>query len=275
MSFFGHEFIFDGISCKQFGLQIYDFGSNTQSDTSFPSVGKAYEDRPLHRYSSLFYGISQNIPLEFNLVFGVNIDSVDLGKPMDRYEIDAITAWLTGHNTMKWLEVIQPDMEQFRYKCYISELKLITYGNLPWAFSCKVTCDSPFAYTYPEIFTRDPSEDTILIFNKSGYNGYYKPTIIIDSLPDDADERNLSIQNQSDNDRIFCFEDIPTEIDKITIDNENMTIIGETAGATSAINLYPYFNLNFFRLVRGVNKLKIEGDATVRIVCEFPVNIGG
>ena len=73
------------------------------------------------------------------------MESIDARQSLDRYEVEAIATWLTGHNTRKWLTIVQADMETFRYKCFISELRLITDGDYPWAFSCKVSCDSPFA----------------------------------------------------------------------------------------------------------------------------------
>lgn len=268
MAFYGCEFLFDGKSCKEYGLTLYNFGSTSQGDVSFPSAGKVYEDRIINRYSSLFYGVSQNEALEYTLVFGANVDSIDANEHLDRTEISAIASWLTGHQEQKWLEIVQPDMEAFRYKCIITDLKLITYGNLPWAFSCKVYCDSPFAYTFPESFSYhvDGSED-VTLFNRSTYNGYYKPIIIISNIKEDS----FSIVNLSDGKRAFSFSGLPSPATKIRIDNESM-VISDEAGE---LNLYPYFNFNFFRLKRGENILKITGTADVEFICEFPVNIGG
>ena len=268
MAFYGSEFLFDGKSCREYGLEMYDFGSTAQGDVSFPSSGKIHEERLNSRYSSFFYGISQNEALEFTLVFGPNIASVDANKHMDRYEIAEIAAWLTGHNEQKWLDIIQPDMMSFRYKCIISDLKLITYGRMPWAFSCKVSCDSPFAYSFPEIFTYTVSgAKTENLFSKSSYNGYYQPKILLSNISSNS----FSITNASDGGRIFKFTDLPESVSSIEIDNDLM-IITHKGGS---LNLYPYFNYHFFRLVRGNNQLTFNGDATVQITCQFPMNIGG
>ena len=268
MAFYGSEFLFDGKSCREYGLEMYDFGSTTQGDVSFPSAGKIHEERLYGRYSSLFYGISQNEALEFTLVFGPTIAAVDAGVPLDRYEIAEIAGWLTGHNEQKWFEIIQPDLVPFRYKCVISDLKLITYGKMPWAFSCKVSCDSPFAYTFPETFTYNiKTSGEGILFNKSSYNGYYKPKIILSNIGSDS----FSITNNSDGGRIFKFKDLPESVSSISIDNDAMIIKHE--GGT--LNIYPYFNYHFFRLVRGNNRLAFSGTADVQIICEFPVNIGG
>lgn len=268
MAFYGYEFLFDGKSCTEYGLMLYNFGSTSQGDVSFPSVGKIYEDRVANRYSSLFYGISQNEALEYTLVFGANIDSIDANEPLDRTEISAISSWLTGHNEQKWLEIVQPDMESFRFKCIISNLKLLSYGSMSWAFSCTVHCDSPFGYMYPEESKYHVDETAeIVFFNKSTYNGYYKPVIKISNIEKDS----FSIVNMTDGGRVFSFSGLPSHVDEIIVDNESMIISNSGGG----LNLYPYFNYNFFRLKRGDNQLKITGTADITFICEFPVNIGG
>ena len=267
MAFWGNEFIFDGISCSDFGLMVYHFGSEGQDDISYSNNG-IVEESISGRYDTLFYGTEQNKPLEFKLVFGANMEAVDKNKPLDRYETEAVAAWLTGHGSRKWLSIVQDDMSYFRYKCVISDLKLITYGDMPWAFSCKVRCDSPFGYTLPEetVFDCNGQAD-IKFFNRSSYNGYYFPKIEISVLGGN----DISIQNLSDNGREFSFKGLPeSEGLTITIDNKNGIITNSLD-----INLYQYFNMKFLRLKRGYNDLKLTGNMSIRFVCEFPVNIGG
>ena len=126
MAFWGTEFIFDDIPCSEFGLMVYHFGSNGQDDVSFKN-GEIIEDRIPGRYDALTYGLVQNQSLEYTLVFGANMESLDANANLDRFEVEAIAAWLTGHSTRKWLVIVQDDMEPFRYKCTISELQLITF----------------------------------------------------------------------------------------------------------------------------------------------------
>jgi len=267
MAFWGDEFIFDGIPCSDFGLMVYHFGSNGQDDVSFQN-GNIIEDRISSRYDALTYGLVQNQSLEYTLVFGANMESIDAGASIDRYEVEAVATWLTGHSTRKWLTIVQSDMESFRYKCMISELRLITYGDMPWAFSCKVSCDSPFAYTFPEEYIYTVKGKTqIRLLNRSSFNGYYRPTIEI-AL---HNGRDFSIQNTTDGNRLFEFKGVPSSGSLvITVDNKNQIITNNMD-----LNLYPYFNMRFLRLCRGDNYLNITGDATVKFICEFPTNIGG
>lgn len=266
MAFYGCEFIFDGIPCSEYGLMVYSFGSNSQSDTKFQS-GDIVEDRINGRYDALTYGVRQNGSLEFNLVFGANVESIDRNMHLERYEIEAISSWLTGHQQRKWLSIMQDDMHEYRYKCFITDLRLITHGLEPWAFSCTVSCDSPFGYTYPEILEY-PVNGTLdeIVFNRSSYNGYYKPVVELDI----SSGGNFSICNHDDADRTFTFTSLPTGSYTIVVDNQNQVLT-----ASNSLNLYPYFNSKFLRLVRGGNHLTFTGTATVRLICEFPVDIGG
>jgi len=109
MAFYGCEFIFDGVSCSQYGLKVYDFGGTGQSDVTMQS-GDIVEDRIARRYDALTYGLTQNKALNFSLVFGPNEESLDAASPMDRYDIQRISSWLTGHKERKWLSIVQPDM---------------------------------------------------------------------------------------------------------------------------------------------------------------------
>ena len=267
MAFWGNEFIFDDIPCSEYGLMVYHFGSIGQDDVAFQN-GEVVEDKLPSRYDSLMYGLIQNQSLEYTLVFGANVESVEANSYIDRYEVETIASWLTGHHERKWLTIVQDDMEAFRYKCLISELKLITYGDMPWAFSCKVTCDSPFAYTFPEESTYVVNgTKQVRFYNRSSYNGLYRPNMEIIINRGDS----IKIENMSDNNRIFQFTGLPSGSPLIIyVDNQNQVITNN-----KDLNLYPYFNMKFFRAIRGDNILKITGNATVKFICEFPVNIGG
>ena len=81
----------------------------------------------------------------------------------------------------------------------------------------------------------------------------------------------ISIQNLSDNNRTFQFKELPGGNSlTLYVDNKNQVITD-----SMDLNLYPYFNMKFMRLVKGDNLLKITGNAEVKFICEFPVNIGG
>lgn len=294
MAFYGSYFTFDGVSCRDYDLMIYDFGSSGQDDTvAFGSTGTAVEDRTAHKYSSFFYGIKQDKPLSFNLTFGEDCCMLDKGKKFRRPDVARIASWLTGHNTWRWLEIEQNDMLLVRYKCYISALKLITFDGNPMAFSCTVTCDSPYAYLQEDVFEYEVSgTEEIEIENLSSYHGYYYPRFIIDTTARD----NITISNISDPknaDGSYKFElaqvanaslniasGLPPD-KRIVVDNDTqiMTVwiyndeLDQYEHDTS-INPYNLFNFNYFGLVQGINTITLKGHFNIQIITAFPVDIG-
>ena len=268
MAFYGCYFSFDGISCEEYGLMLYDFGTASTQNTStlVPEI-EIIEDRSARRFTPISYGTVLNKPLTFNMTFGANKHSATIGRDLDRWDADAVAGWLTGHQTYKWLEIFQPDMETFRYRCIIQNLNQVSIGNMQWGFTCTVVCDSPFAYTDEErtkIVSSGYKE--IEFFNRSTYNGLYKPKMEI-SITRGGE---FSIENVTDGGRITEFTGMPTTAKLLIIDNENEIITCPTVS-----NPYQYFNFKFLRLRRGMNTLKINGVGTLELICSFPVSIGG
>ena len=80
----------------------------------------------------------------------------------------------------------------------------------------------------------------------------------------------FSIVNETDNNRKFEFNTTELFGKTVVVDND-LGIIS----ADGVINPYQYFNFNFLRLVKGYNTLKFDGYAKLKIICEFPINVGG
>ena len=128
--------------------------------------------------------------------------------------MDAIANWLTDHNTYKWLEIEQADMEMIRYHCVISDLTPIQISWLPWAFTATVTCDSPYAYMFPRTFTFDCSAATaanpvtIQVYNASTLSRPYYPDLQISKA---SGVTSLSIVNTTMDNETFSLGVSPAE----------------------------------------------------------------
>ncbi len=279
MAFYGCDFIFDGVRASTFlapatvgasykRLMLYNIGSYGQGDADL-SVGEIEEDRIGRRYDSLLYGIRQNDPLQFTLVFGIDPDDLVGETCFTREEIARITQWLTGHQEYKILKIDQDDMTGYRYHAMITGLRLVSDGGLPVAFEATISCDGPFAYQDPITFTAVliSSDTTLEIMNSSTINGVYRPVFDIDL----SGATYLQLVNSDDENRTMRIDNIPTEEVSIHIDCLNQIITANTG-----YNLYPGFNMKFLRLVPGENDIYIttDGSGEIRATCEFPVNIG-
>ena len=272
MSFYGTSMIFDGIACEEMGLIMYDFDSHKQEETSFTSNLSILEDRIEGRYRSLFYGGSVNEPLTFTMVLCASEDRAYRNEPFDRWDLQKIASWLTGHTTYKWLSIVQPDMEQIRYRCIITDLKAVEVAGTKWGLSCKVTCDSPFAYLAPRTYSyaiEDSGE--FELFSESTYNGCYRPTI--DITGHGGGDISIVVQSVHGSSE-FKFVGLPASIGDIHIDCENGVIV-----TSSGLNAYEYVSFtsgfSFPGFYRGVNHLTISGTGQYDFTCEWPVNVGG
>lgn len=269
MAFSGYEVIFDGVPGIKYDLLLYDIGSNKQSDNiNFTSAGKLIEDRLSRSPTSLLYGVEDNGPLSFQIVLAASPDRIERNIPYDRFEIEAISSWLTGHRRWKTLKIVQPDLSHVRYQCLITDFKQILYEHLPWAFSCTVTCDSPYAYYSTQEFEYvcGVGQTDILLRNRSSYNGIYYPMVEIML----QNSKSVEIVNRSNKNASFKFENLPSAVHKIVVDNKSKVITND-----ADLNIYSCFNFGYIGLVRGDNDLRITGPCTVKFICDFPINVGG
>lgn len=261
MAFNSYEFSFAGESSYQYGLMLYDFGGTGQGNVNFGNQASIVETRTNLRIQPLHFGVNYHQkPLEFKLVFGAE-------EPLDRYELENISMWLTGHQRYQWLSIDQPDLEFVQFHCLITRLTPLTHGWLPVAFEADVVCDCPYAYGFPFEFRYNINGAANILFrNKSSVHEYIKPTLVYTPVSGNT----LSIVNHNDNDREFRLTGIPSST-SVIVDNCN-GIIQETIGK---INLYDGFNLNFFRLVHGDNNLTVIGNGILTITGRMLYNVAG
>ncbi len=261
--FNAYEFTFAGESSYMYDLMIYDFGSTTQEDVKFGNRASIIETRTVNRIQPIHFGVNYHEkPLEFKLVFGSH-------HALDRYDIERISMWLTGHHDYQWLSIDQRDMSRVQFRCLITSLTPITDGWLPYAFEAEVTCDCPYAYGFPFEYQYAIEDNTPILFrNESTVREYIKPTL---HFQPDSNVREVKIINNSDNGRVFSITGLPASSLNIEVDNSN----GIITEHTFKYNLYSGFNLNFFRLVPGDNELVVSGNGLISITGRFLYNVAG
>ena len=260
--FNSYEFTFAGESSAMYGLMIYDIDGNAQDNVPFGNRADIIEDRTLRRIQPIHFGVDYNSsPLEFRLVFGSE-------RYLDRYDLESISLWLTGHQQYQWLTIDQPDLARVQFRCLFTEVTPISIGWLPIAFEATVRCDCPYAYGPPFHLRRQIQGETEILFqNNSSVREYIKPDLFFQPDPGTTD---LRIVNESDSGREFLLSSIP-EGAKVSVDNRNGIITESVYG----YNLYPGFNMNFFRLVRGANRLAVTGNGALCISGRLLYNVAG
>lgn len=265
--FRGYEFTFDGISSLDHGLILCSIGGQGQDNVSFGNVANIVETRIPNRVTPIHHGVRYNDkPLEFQIVFASE-------NKMDRYEIQEVAMWLTGHQDYRWLTIEQPDMADYMFKCIITELKPISVSGYPVGFSANVRCDCPYAYGHPveQSFELYYWNDIVLRNESSTYE-YIKPHIKFYPI---TGSPVIEIDNLSDGGRVteIIYESQDIVID---MDNENEVIVARDPSDEETVlpyNMYSGFNMNFFRLVHGDNILRVFGFGTLVITTQFLYNV--
>lgn len=247
------KFIFDDIPSDTFGLMIYDIKNNTGiQDSELGGAWKMVESRIPSSPFPIVFGAEYDEPLKFSITFGSDAQ-------FDRNYLHEISTWLCKPGQYRFLDILQYDMEDVRYKCFMSNLKLITLENLPLAFTAEVECDCGYAYSYPRKITKTVNSSLALnIWNDSAYHGYLYPILRI--KPDTATS-TIQIINKNDNNRMFQFSSLSMNgSDEIYIDNQRQIIT-----CTNGANLYTKFNMKFLRLLRENNELIVNGKCVITI----------
>ena len=240
---------------------VCDVDYAQQEDVPFGNQASIIESRTRNCIQPIFYGVDYHEdPLEFKLIFGAV-------QPLDRYDLQRISMWLTGHQSYKWLSIDQPDLGEVCYRCIITALKPVSIGWLPYAMEATIRCDCPYAYSFPihKSYTIT-GESHILFANESSVRAHLKPLLSIVTTATD-----FEIINQSDDGRKFAFHGLPSGEKSILADNAH----GILTDRNAEYNLYEYFNMNFFRFIHGDNILDVKGTGTLTVDCRFLYNTAG
>ena len=265
MSFYGCSFIYDGIPSEEFGVFVYDFKNVSQSDGTLGTEISISEDRINRLSTPLHYGIIDNSPLEFDLVFGSL-------EPLDRHDVAAIGGWLTGHSSYKKFVMVQSDMELYHYKAIITGIDIVPWSGKPIAFKAHIRCDSPYAYMELNNYSASIKSGIDAKFdNRSNVNRYYLPKRFeISCVTSGLSSNGLIIKNTTTGEE-YKFTGLPKSntVTSIVIDCNRRIITSSTLS-----NPYDYFNFVFPKFIRGLNTLSCSSPVSIEISRDFPMNIG-
>lgn len=277
MAFTAYEFTFNGRSCREFGLIMCDFNGSDREGGTHTAAGKPQVETVFRQHRSLLRGVEDDEKLSFPLSFGLCPDRIERRQFLDRFEIEAVSAWLTGHKGWGWLTVEQDDLAHVRYRCMITELAEVSSGWETYGFTCTVQCDSHYAYMFPQEYKYHCNNElNIDFFNRSSMNDPYFPALAIEPLGSGG----VSVVNQS------LGGVGPAWGDLAYVNGAKLAALPSLAGLKikldengvltnpEGLNLYPHYNFERLGLVRGENKLVVTGKCDLTIRCEFPVDVG-
>ncbi len=266
MEFSAYDFIYDGISSEEFCLKIINIGDSTGVQSLNGGSGiELVEDKVRRVPTPYLYGVEKAPVLTFSLTFGVL-----QREPLDATDRRAISNAFFGKQNYKWLDILQEDLMDVRFRCILSNPRNVFISGAQYAFTCDVICDAPWGWSYNETYSYslDSGYSEIVFNNTSDDNGYYYPKLRI--KPSNV-SNDFSIKNVTDGGREFKFSDLhPNGIEEISVDNAKK-IITSTNGTNRLIN----FNNMWLRFRQGENTLQISGFGNLEITCMFPRRVGG
>jgi phage-related protein len=264
MGFTSSQFIFDGIPGENFGLLLHT-PDGGESLTAGSSDVEIYTQNVYRRAVPFFYGVQQTPVLSFDI-------HLYSEKELDTYEVGAIQRWLFGKNEYKRLQILQFDMTDCFYNCFLTNPQILRVGNRIVGFQTTVQADAPWAWTFDRQVAYDYGAGPIttdFVFNNRSDDGYYLFPTIVATMG--ISGGTLHLINHTENNREFKFTGL-TANEVITIDCDRQ-IIQSSTGLRRLEN----FNKKWLRFLPGLNEIRVEKSNVKRLVImyRFARKIGG
>ena len=270
MGFWASSFQFDGIPSETYNLTISNgLSQSTTNSVELNTLGsnnvKLLTENILRRPTEYLYFSQQFPPLEFDA-------SITANTKLTAKDGQLIQKWLFGQLTYKPLQIIQDDMDQIYFNCFLIKPMILRVGNEIIGFDFTVHCDSPFGgKTFPKILSYDYPDDVIStsfnFFNDTDNTYYSYPSL---SITMNNIGGKITLTNVQDNNRQFQLTGLLAN-EVITINND-LQIITSSLGLSRLGN----FNLNWFRLLPNLNTILVQGNiSNLSMTYYFDKKIGG
>lgn len=245
MSFWATSFVFNGVPSEAFGLfLISEDGAGVLQNTGSNSV-ELYTQTIYRKATPYFFGTQQTPTLSFSLCFASL-------EPISALEQQVIQKWLFGQNSYKKLQIMQCDMYDVYFNCFLTNPTLTTVGNYAYSFKCDVICDAPWAWEYPKEVNYGPFVGAgNIVFNNISDDNYYMRATWVITLDDNT--TSFQINNLTDSSSCTFINLSPNEV--ITIDSSR-SIIKSNTGLLRVGNMSGILP----RFVPGQNEIQIVGD---------------
>ncbi|AYP68260.1 hypothetical protein PQE75_gp219 [Bacillus phage vB_BcoS-136] len=239
-------FNFDGVWSNDFNIVHINTDGGMFSET-FVANREIVETQMRGNKKPIFHGIEES-PLEFEM-------TIAFEKRWTDEEIDNVLKWLfVDHYKPLYFE----GAENKIYRCMpVNDSQIVHNGLKEGYITLSMRCDS--SNIYSQTITTNPvniTETSIITINNDGHESIYPEISIIKN----GSKGHISIENLNDlSSGIFEIRDIELGED-IYIDCEKEII------ETDIIGVYRYDNIigNFTRLLKGENRLKIDGNCTIQ-----------
>lgn len=250
-------FEFDGEKSTDYGLILASLDISMKN-VPFGIEREIIEDKPSKTSIPYFFGIDKK-PLYFTTTL-VSEENLNYETRIN------IVRWLFKDEYKPFISTDHPDII---FNCIVVEKpEKILIGNIPRVIELTFKCDAPWAWT-PFItnhydLSNNSTYQIITMENRSNIEKYNYPELWIKSL----DGGTISLQNNSDNGRIFKFENLQ-ENEIIYIDNK----LRQVETNISSIYRLKNFNRNWLRLIYGINQIEVVGKCLIIMRTRYEISL--
>lgn len=261
------EFEYNGIPSYDMGVCLVSLESG-MIEAPFGYKREITEEKISYRDKPYFYGFKKEC-----LTLKITIAKADENNEPTDWTFDERKKIVQWFYQNEYCPFISADTPEVVYYCTpVEDGVRFDNGRLKGYANITLRCNSPFAYTPTYIESYDhltSPTDIIEINNLSNVIDYYSPEIQIYT----DNSTSFKIVNLTDGGRVFEFTDVGTQ-ETIYINNEMQRIKTDKVDQFgNEIYRLSNFNKNWFRLVRGINRIQIVGDVNVLFRCNYPISI--
>lgn len=173
------EFIFDGISSREYDLVICSFDGGQSGEMTAGSNIEFTTFKAPNSYRWVKAGASYNEQLTFSFQICKYVCDESKDKPFTERELAFLMRWLVRKD-YKRLQFVQEGYENIFYNCQINAQRYMIGGQC-YGLTLTVTCDAPFGWS--EVICAEissASSKTVTLYDSSDEMGEIYPGIIIE-----------------------------------------------------------------------------------------------
>lgn len=278
MYMFCTEFIFDGISSKEYDLLICSFDSGKSGSAT---VGSHIEYTTFKAPNSNKW-VKTGSTYSEQLTFTFSVCKFQCGNshndPLSERELAFFMRWLVRKD-YKYLNFVQEGYENIFFNCQINAEKYEVGGKC-YGLTLTVTCDAPFGWSEPMSTTISSSTDTtVRLYDSSDEIGIIYPTMTIISNAGTTDTpQDITICNALTGDEMKinnCITDEQITIQDMKIKSSECYEVSEGTGYDGDhLTFFDDFNWKWLSIGNTfdnrVNEITITGNCNIELNWRVP-----
>ena len=266
MNLFGEDAIIGNFQLSNYGLMLGSFESNVNSEFELGMNDETIEKYNGHKPVPTYLGHKFSEKLRPVATLIKNVCDNDI--VFTEHECREILRQLTGFYGYRQMQIYSYEYDELLFfNVRINNVRYKKIGGDTVGIILDMECDSQFAWSkeYKTIYDVKANE-IISFYNISDeLYDYLKPVVIIKSKDPIT---NLEIKNISDNNRVTSIKNISAN-EVITMDSNK-----EKLKASTDRLILNDFNMNFIRLVGGINKLQVNSNINLEFCYKLPRKVG-